>query len=76
MDAPRTACEPFVISFTSIFNNLTALGTSALRPKFPAAREISGRKIEFVRKIVEAITNDPLLLNQLRVECQVRRAAL
>jgi hypothetical protein len=48
--------NPFARAFTSIFNNLTALGTSEPRPTFPAAREISGRKIEFVRKIVEVIT--------------------
>ncbi len=52
---PRT--NPLQAAFPSIFNNLTALGTSEPRPKFPAAREISGRKIEFVRKIVEIITN-------------------
>jgi hypothetical protein len=68
--------NPLQAAFTSIFSNLTVIGTTELQPKFPAAWEISGRKIEFVRKIVEAITNDPLLLNQLRVECQVRRAAL
>ena len=68
--------NPLQAAFTSIFNNLTALGTTEPRPKFPAAREISGRKIEFVRKIVEAITNYPLLINRLRVECQARRVPL
>ena len=68
--------NPLQAAFTSIFNNLTAIGTTEPQSKFPAAREISGRKIEFVRKIVEAITNYPFLLNQLRVECQARRAPL
>jgi hypothetical protein len=68
--------NPLQEAFTSIFNNLTALGTSEPRPKFPAAWEISGRKIEFVRKIVEIITNYPLLINQLRVEWHARRGSL
>jgi hypothetical protein len=68
--------NPLQEAFTSIFNNLTALGTSEPRPKFPAAREISGRKIEFVRKIVEVITNYPLLINWLRAESQARRGLL
>ncbi len=72
----KPRANPLQAAFTSIFNNLTALGTTEPRPKFPAAREISGRKIEFVRKIVEAITNYPLLINQLRVECQARRVPL
>ena len=55
--------NPLQAAFTSIFNNLIALGRSKPRPKFPAAREISGRKIEFVHKIVEIITNYPLLIN-------------
>jgi hypothetical protein len=71
---PRAS--PLHAAFTSIFNNLTAIGTTETRSKFPAARETSGRKIEFVRKIVDVITNYPFLLNQLRVECQTRRASL
>ena len=68
--------NPLQAAFTSIFNNLKAIGTTEPRSKFPAARETSGRKIEFVRKIVDVITNYPFLLNQLRVECQTRRASL
>jgi hypothetical protein len=55
--------NPLQAAFTSIFNNLIAIGTTEPRPKSPAAPEISGRKIEFVRKIVEAITNYPFLFN-------------
>jgi hypothetical protein len=64
--------NPLLEAFNSIFNNLT----TEPQPKFPAAWEVSGRKIEFVRKIVEAITNYPFSINQLRVECQASRAAL
>ena len=55
--------NPLQAAFTSIFNNLRATGTTEPQPKFPAAWEISGRKIEFVRKIVETITNYPFPLN-------------
>jgi len=39
--------NPLQAAFTSIFNNLRATGTTEPQPKFPAAWEISGRKIEF-----------------------------
>jgi hypothetical protein len=72
----KPRANPLQAAFTSIFNNLRAIGTTEPRSKFPAARETSGRKIEFVRKIVDIITNYPFLFNQLRVECQTRRASL